>query len=135
MTDLAIHELHAYKYLLEPKIKLYYSNLKSCTIKEPTDFPEQICSCGCQNTAIAVIEIILESTPKSKKYGVLIFPTLTCIPSIINIDNRGYIIKVQMYEEICKWIKEVPCPLERHQRRTDKIKFELIEKASAIFYD
>jgi hypothetical protein len=135
MTDLAIQDLEAYKHLLEPKIATFYPNMKNCTIQEPTDSPTYLCSCGCGSNPIASLLVSLESPPKVKKYGVLIFPTPTCIPAISNIDGKGYIIKVQMYEEICKWIKGIPRPLERQQKRTDKIKLELIEKTSPIFYD
>ena len=135
MTDIAIQDLEAYKHLLAPKIAFFYPNMLSFTIHEVIDDATQMCSCGCQNNPIGLIKIVLNSTPKVRKYGVLIFPTLTCIPAIANIDGRGYIIKVQMYDEICKWLKNIPRPLERHQQRTNTIKRELFEKTSPIFYD
>jgi hypothetical protein len=124
---LDLYDLKAYKYLLEPRIKLHYPNLLNCTIYQ-THYTNQLCICGCKYEPIAQIEISLYNPIKPKKYGVLLFPTPHCIPAILNIDNRGYRIKTQMYDEICDWLKNIPRPFERQRQRTNLIQHELFIK-------
>jgi hypothetical protein len=70
----------------------------------------------------------MSSTPKNKKYGLLLYPNKTCIPTILNIDNRGYIIKTQLYDYVCEWLRKIPRSEERQMERTNKLKFDIITK-------
>ena len=127
MTSLDLYDLKSYKHLLEQRIKLHFPNFLNCIICP--NYSKQLCMCGCKSEPIAQIEITLYNPIKPKKYGILLFQTPYCIPAILNIDNRGYSIKTQMYDEICTWLKNIPRPFERQHERTNLIQHELFIKA------
>ena len=126
MSDLTLDDLYSYKYILKRRIKLMYPHLVEILITGPdTDQLFEYCY---GKPPIAKIIVTLSGTPKNKKYGVLIFPDQYYKPLIINADNRGCSMKIEMYESICSWLKSIVTPFERQIQRTDTVKEELIQK-------
>jgi len=111
---------------LETAIKSVCDDFIDCWMYDAHEMGAGYCVCGCRNLPIANILFRVKKSDIIRVYGLKIYPTKTCQMVIMNCDNRGQIIKCEIYEAVKTWLTEIPREQERHQARTDVIRRELI---------
>ena len=75
-------------------------------------------------------------TKNDKKSGIRIYPSLGCELVILDCENRGAIIELELYNTIKWWLTKIDSSLIRNIKRTSIIKSELVSKvfSSPISY-
>ena len=91
-----------------------------------------VCISCCTNKPIGEIIIEVYKPGKIKRYTVLIYPTRKCHMPILDRNNGGAIISLQLYENIQNWFKTLSTSYERQSNRVYVLARELIEK-TAVF--
>jgi len=89
---------------------------------------EGYCVCGCGNLPIANLLFRVHKTNGVRVYGVKVFPTRSCHLDIMACDNRGSVIKYEIYQAVQSWLNSIPRSMERQQERVETIKRELLDR-------
>ena len=130
--NITLHDLRTRLDSLEYSLKSVCDNFMDCWIYDANEIGEDYCVCGCGNLPIANLLFRVKKSDVIRVYGLKIYPTRTCQMAIMNCDNRGQIIKCEIYEAVKKWVFEIPREQERQAARTDLIRRELIEHTSVM---
>ena len=127
-TNITIVDLRMHKETLEKTLQQVCENFMDCLIYEELD---TYCTCGCNNLSIANLLFRVKKPNVIRVYGLKIYPTKNCQPVIINCDNRGLVIKYEIYKATKSWLQSIPREMERQQQRVDIIKRELLERTDS----
>jgi len=84
----------------------------------------ELCNCGCSRRPIAEIYIIF----KTKKSGIRIYPSPCCELVILDCENKGALIDLELYDTVKNWLITMESEMARHIKRTALIKLELVSK-------
>jgi hypothetical protein len=126
MENLTLEDLRSHikelNKLLKPVINYPYEILIKNTDEKDT------CSSCCTNRPIGEIIIEFYKPTKLKRHGLLIYPTRSCHLPILDRDNNGAKISLQLYETVQNWFKTLSTSYERQSERVYIIERELIEK-------
>lgn len=133
MENLVLEDLRSHVNELTTLLKTQINYPYEILIKSTDE--KTICLSGCQNKPIGEIIIEVYKPTRRKRYGVLIYPTRKCHLPILDCDNSGTKIELNLYKKIQDWFKTVSTSYERQSERTDTISRELIEKTSAVIPD
>lgn len=128
MENLALEDLRSHLNELNKLLKRTISHPYEILIK-PTN-ESTMCSSCCSNKPIGEIIIEIYKPAKIKRYAVLVYPTRKCRIPILDRNNGGAIISLDLYENIQNWFKTLSTSYERQSERVYTIERELIEKTS-----
>lgn len=130
--NITLHDLLSRIDILEKSLKTVCENFIDCLIYDTDETDETYCSCGCRNPPLANILFRVKKADIIRVYGLRIYPTRTCKTTIINCENRGQIIKYEIYEATTTWLNEIPREQERQEARVRLIRKELIGRTLAL---
>lgn len=130
--NITLHDLLSRIDILEKSLKTVCENFIDCWVYDAHEIGESYCSCGCMNLPIANILFRVKKADIIRVYGLSVYPTRTCKTTILNCDNRGQIIKYEIYEAVKTWLNEIPREQERQEARVGLIRKELIDRTLAI---
>ena len=130
--NITLLDLRIHKETLEKTLQQVCENFIDCYIYEANEIDETYCNCGCNNLPIANLLFRVQKPNVIRVYGLKVYPTKTCQPVITNCDNRGLVIKYEMYQAAKSWLQSIPREMERQQQRVDAIKRELLERTMEI---
>ena len=123
--NITIHDLKTHLDILEKRLINTCVGFIDSLIYEGD---EGYCTCGCMNLPAANILFRVQKSNIIRVYGLTIYPTSKCQNVIIDCDNRGKVIKMEIYETVKSWLSEIPREQERHAKRVERIKRELLER-------
>jgi len=114
--------------ILETSLKEVCVNFIDCFLYESEKTVEDYCLCGCMSLPVADLLFRVQKPTFVRLYGLKVYPTKKCPICILNCENKGAVIKYEIYEIVKSWLNSIPREQERQAARLALFKKELFER-------